>query len=178
MSKPGSTRAAVEHGFSLFEVLITVVVVSIGLLGLAGLQFTGLRAANSAQEHTQATLLAQDIAERIKANPGGATAGNYNAITITAGGAAPPAPGSDCFAAPGCGTTDISRFDALQWYNMINSGGPNTIILPNASIRVARCAALSYIKITIQWNGANDLSDPCDPDNPKGPNTLIASFSP
>lgn len=166
-----------ERGISLFEVLITVVVVSIGLLGLAGLQFAGLRAANSAQEHTLATLLAQDIEERIKANIGGANAGNYDLIPLPAGAVAPPAPSSDCFSAP-CDTADISTFDALQWYNMINSGGPNTIILPDASILVERCAAKNNIKITIQWNGANSPSDPCDPDTPSGPSILVATFSP
>jgi type IV pilus assembly protein PilV len=56
-----------QRGFSLFEVLVTVTVISIGLLGLAGLQFAALRASNNAQEYTMANLLAQDIEERIRA---------------------------------------------------------------------------------------------------------------
>jgi Tfp pilus assembly protein PilV len=42
-------------------VLITMVVISIGLLGMAGLHFAGLRAAGYAQQQTLASLLAQDI---------------------------------------------------------------------------------------------------------------------
>ena len=79
MSKPGSIRAQLEQGFSLLEVLITVVVVSIGLLGLAGMQFTGLRSANSAQEHTLAVNFLQDIEERIHANQQN---NNYGGITL------------------------------------------------------------------------------------------------
>lgn len=169
------TRA--ESGVSLFEVLITVVVVSIGLLGLAGLQFAGLHVADSAQDHTLATLLAQDIAERIKANSDGTAAGDYDMVTLSTGGATPPAPSQDCFTAA-CDTTDMSKFDALQWYNMINSGGPNTIVLPNASIRIGKCSTSSNFKITIQWNGANDASDPCDSNAPTGPSTLVAIINP
>src|SRR3569832_2164364 len=71
--------------FSLFEVLVTVVEVGIGLLGLAGLQFAGLRASNQAQDATYATQLAQEVAERIRANRAGAlgSTSNYNDVAIT-----------------------------------------------------------------------------------------------
>jgi len=61
-----------QRGLTLAEVLIAVVILSIGLLGIAGLQLTGLRGAQSANLRTQATVLANDIAERIRANPTGA----------------------------------------------------------------------------------------------------------
>ena len=61
-----------SQGFSLFEELVTVVVVGIGILGLEGLQFAGLRASNQAQDATYATQLAQEVAERIRANRAGA----------------------------------------------------------------------------------------------------------
>src|SRR3569833_1611906 len=73
------------QGFSLFEVLVTVVVVGIGLLGLAGLQFAGLRASNQAQDATYATQLALEVAERKRANRAGAlgSTSNYNDVAIT-----------------------------------------------------------------------------------------------
>lgn len=67
-----------QRGFSLLEVLIAVLVLSIGLLGLAGLYAVGLRSVDSANLRTQATVVAQDILERMRANRDAAIAGDYN----------------------------------------------------------------------------------------------------
>lgn len=177
MEETSIPSATHERGFSLFEILITIVVVSIGLLGLAGLQFAGLRAANDAQEHTLASLLAQDIEGRIKANILGANLGYYDSINLSNGGGAPTAPTMDCLTTP-CSTQDMSRFDATQWYQAINHGGSNTMLLANASIRIQRCNVTNALKITIQWNGAKGAGGPCVLTSPTGPYTLIASFNP
>ncbi|HZE18056.1 MAG TPA: type IV pilus modification protein PilV, partial [Mycobacterium sp.] len=71
-----------QAGVGLMEVLITVLVLSIGLLGLAGLQATGLRNNHGSLLRTQATMLAADMADRIRANPAGLA--NYNGIDSTA----------------------------------------------------------------------------------------------
>jgi type IV pilus assembly protein PilV len=56
-------------GFTLLEVLIALVVLSIGLLGIAALQGVGLRSSQGAYLTSQASLLAYDMADRIRANP-------------------------------------------------------------------------------------------------------------
>jgi type IV pilus assembly protein PilV len=56
-------------GFTLLEILIALVVLSIGLLGIAALQGVGLRTSHGAQLTSQASVLAYDIADRIRANP-------------------------------------------------------------------------------------------------------------
>lgn len=66
------------RGMTLIEVLVAVLVLSIGLLGLAGLQVTVLRSNHSAYLRSQATLLAQDITERLLANRAAALAGEYD----------------------------------------------------------------------------------------------------
>ncbi|MEX2320836.1 MAG: type IV pilus modification protein PilV, partial [Saccharospirillum sp.] len=58
-----------QSGYSLIEVLVTVVVLAVGLLGVAGVQALGLRTANVALDHNRVTVLATDMAERIRANP-------------------------------------------------------------------------------------------------------------
>lgn len=58
-----------NSGFTMIEILITIIVVSIGLLGLAGLQISGLRANMSSEVRSKASVLANDIAERMHANP-------------------------------------------------------------------------------------------------------------
>ena len=67
-----------QAGTTLLEVLITVVLVSIGLLGLAGLQLTTVQNTNSAGERFEATTLARDILERMRANRQEALVGLYN----------------------------------------------------------------------------------------------------
>ena len=57
-----------ETGFTLVEVLVALVVLSIGLLGVAGLQLVGLRGNLSASSRTQATYFADDIIDRMRAN--------------------------------------------------------------------------------------------------------------
>ncbi len=55
-------------GFTLIEVLITMLVMAVGLLGLAGMQMTGLKNNQSAYNRSQATQLAYDMADRIRTN--------------------------------------------------------------------------------------------------------------
>ena len=54
-------------GFTLIEVLVTLLILSIGLLGLASLQIQGLRGTHEALLHTQASALAMDMSERLLA---------------------------------------------------------------------------------------------------------------
>lgn len=57
-----------SHGTTLVEILVTIVVVSIGLLGILGLQTVSLRNNHSSFLRGQATVLATDIIDRIRAN--------------------------------------------------------------------------------------------------------------
>src|SRR5947207_2731132 len=65
------------RGFSMVDVLVALIVLSIGLLGVAGLQFMSKRSNFEAVQRTTASLLAQDIIERMRAN--------YGALTTYAG---------------------------------------------------------------------------------------------
>ena len=60
--------ASRSGGFTLVEVLVTVVIFSVGLLGLAGLQATGIKLNHSSLLRSQATLLAYDIVDSMRAN--------------------------------------------------------------------------------------------------------------
>lgn len=57
-----------QRGFSLIEVLVAVLVLAIGLLGLAGLQTRGLKASQSSYERSVATVYAYSILDAMRAN--------------------------------------------------------------------------------------------------------------
>ena len=112
MKTPSSSpthRCLRRRGFSLIEVLVALFVLSIGLLGLAALQATGLRFNTQSYQRTQATLNTYDIIDRIRANPGGITAGSYDNINLSY---SPPA--ADCMTAT-CSIAQMADYDIGQW---------------------------------------------------------------
>jgi type IV pilus assembly protein PilV len=76
------TSARHDNGFSLIEVLVALVVLSVGLLGLAALQSTATQFNTSAYTSSQATILAYDIADRIRANRQAALTGAYDSAFL------------------------------------------------------------------------------------------------
>lgn len=58
-----------QHGVSMLEVLIALLIITIGALGFAGLQMKALHSSNDANHRARAILLAQDAVERFQANP-------------------------------------------------------------------------------------------------------------
>lgn len=66
-----------ERGATLLEVLVTIVVLAIGLLGLAGLQVTSIQSNHSAYYRSQATILAYDLSDRMRSNRAQALDGAY-----------------------------------------------------------------------------------------------------
>lgn len=71
------TKMKQQHGFTLLEVLVTLVIFAFGMLGVAGLQMVSLTNMDSAQNRSVATLKAGEMAERIRANPGA----TYNGVS-------------------------------------------------------------------------------------------------
>jgi type IV pilus assembly protein PilV len=94
-----------DKGYSLLEVLIALVILAIGLLGLAGLQMQGLKDNHSSQLRSQATFLAADIIDRMQANRARALDGDYDidfGETVNA-------------------TTTMAQSDLSNWKNGLNA---------------------------------------------------------
>jgi type IV pilus assembly protein PilV len=104
---PGLTNGSA--GFTLIEILISVVVLAIGLLGMAALQMNGLRNNQSAYFRAQATQLAYDMADRMRTNiveaRDAASGGTYNNGASTT---------NNCATGP-CTTTQMTGYDFSQW---------------------------------------------------------------
>lgn len=62
-------RIATPRGFTLIEVLIAMIVMSVGMLGIAGLYVHSMQAGRTSLFHHHAVTLAGDVADRIRANP-------------------------------------------------------------------------------------------------------------
>ncbi|MGZ8216463.1 type IV pilus modification protein PilV [Methylomagnum sp.] len=103
-------------GFTLLEVLISVVVLSIGLLGLAGLHMTALRNNQNSYFRSVATQLAYEMADRMRANVTGVSAGSYDKANGT---------NDDCEAAA-CTSAQMAGYDIMQWRNALTNQLPNT----------------------------------------------------
>lgn len=102
-----------QHGFSLIEVLVAVLIFSLGLIGLAGLLVMSTQANQGAFLRTHVTFLGQNMADRMRANPIGVWQGDYD-FTInpaTASTAAVPA----CDSANPCSPAEVATHDVAQW---------------------------------------------------------------
>ena len=143
-------RPGCERGFSLLEVLIALLVLSIGLLGIAGLQTFSLQFNHQSYERTQATLLISDMAEKIIANPLGGRAGGYDGISPAAMASSYSGYGS---CPSNCATTsDLATYDLFLWKSALEN--PKILAQGTGSItRVPDAAdvdALIY-DISVQW---------------------------
>jgi len=81
MSKRHIHHRVRNQGFSLIEILVSLVVLSIGLIGLSGLQIVSLKGTNNAHYRTQASLLIMDLSDRMRANVSGVADGDYRLVS-------------------------------------------------------------------------------------------------
>lgn len=129
-----SSSNAQAKGFTLLEVMVALVVLSVGLLGLAALQTATVRFNQNAFLRTQATNLAYDLADRMRANREAALAGGYD----SAYAGTPPA----CNAAVGAGT--VAQQDLSGWRIAL------TCMLPLGNGRIQRNNRT--VTISVRWD--------------------------
>ncbi len=146
-----STHRMLHQGFSLIEVLVALLVLSIGLLGLAMLQVTGLKFNSDSYSRTQATILAYDIIDRMRANSGAAGTGSYT-VNDTAAASTKYSAYQSCSTSTcncdstACTNTDLALYDLGKWYaTQLKS-------LPQSSTQKSTITVSgSTYTITIQW---------------------------
>jgi type IV pilus assembly protein PilV len=120
MSMLNNTRPG--RGFTLLEVMIALLIFSLGLLGMAGLMVLSVKTNQSAYLRTQATFLAQGMIDRMHANLG----------QIAAYATSYPAPGADpCLAGAPCSPAQIAARDIALWSTQLTDS------LPNATAQIA-----------------------------------------
>ena len=152
-----------QSGFSLIEILISLVILSIGFLGLAKLQLTSLRYSKSADYRSAAMWLAGDIIDRMRANQDAAEGlENLTFVYRTdidggsdyAVGNAPNAINCAGTSAT-CTTTQMADFDIDQWKTALSS----TLPLGDGSIARAESDGRKQFTITVQWDDTRGEGD-------------------
>lgn len=123
-------KNARSGGFTLIEVLISLVIMALGLLGMTALQIESLKFNNAAFLESQAQFLLTDMAERIRANPG------INVYLMTYAEALDP-PAVDCLE-DSCSRNEMALWDMNQWRDTVEAALPQgeTQILFNTLSRV------------------------------------------
>lgn len=107
-----------NRGFTLIEVLVAVFVLSIGLLGLAGLQATSLRNNHGGYLRSQANILAYDLIDRMRANRDVAIANNTYLVEFDEA----PEDVTNCQnSGAACSPVQMAVFDINQWKCMLGS---------------------------------------------------------
>jgi len=122
-----------QRGFSLVEVLIALVIMSVGMLGIAGLFVQSMQAGRTAMFRHHAVTLAGDVADRIRANP---TAGGAYALGGVDSGCV--AQGVDC-SAPQMAANDI-----FLWSQQAGDQ------LPNGQVQITFDGAVTPPSYTIE----------------------------
>ena len=135
-------------GFTLIEVLIAMLVLAVGLLGLASLQAYSLRNTQSAYNRSLATELAYDLADRMRANNKPLGLAVYGSMQPTAALAQ-----ANCVTVSNfCPPDVMAENDLYQWNLAV------TTALPPGSSGVIAVVSNVYT-ITVSWNdGATALS--------------------
>ncbi len=127
--------AAARRGVSLIEVLVSILLVTLGVLGASAMQTVALRNNQSSYEGTQSTILIQGLLDAMRANPKGVAAGSYNTS------------GWRCTATTGAG---LHNSDLARWV-----GGLREQINPSACGQVA-CTTGSCA-ISVRWDDTRGL---------------------
>jgi len=116
-----ATRAKHARGVSIVEALIALIILSVGMLGIASLYLESVRSNRTALVRTNAVFLVNDLADRIRGNR---TAKTAYAVTK----AAVPPTGTDCAASTNCTPAQLASFDLKRWHDAVLDrlpDGPN-----------------------------------------------------
>ena len=149
-------------GFSIVEVLVALVVLSIGMLGIAALYVESLRAGRTAVYRTQAVNLASDMADRIRANRNAREA--YDLAADDEPGERGCAPTAEDATPNTCSAAELAEDDMARWRAAITDQLPgNGDSTPTGTIDVttpvnATQTRVYAIEVTWSEPGEDSLS--------------------
>lgn len=139
-----------QRGASLLEVLITILIMSFGLLGIAGLTAASLQATKMAQFQTTGLQLVNDYAERMRGNALGVGANAYD-MTASYTGSTASVTVPTCATADACTSAELASIDRAEWTNNLRQR------LPAGGAYVQRNGLT--VDVWIMWQEPNQRFD-------------------
>lgn len=140
-----------SKGMTLLEVLVSLVLLAIGMLGLASMLLIANQSNNSSYARQQAIQTVYNIFDKIRANSQAAINGNYNISNIGTNGtpATVSTPGVLCNTSS-CTPAQLANFDTFVWLTQ------NVAQLPNGSGSISTAlspvAGNTVVTVTVQWD--------------------------
>lgn len=141
-----------NRGFTLLEVLVALLVLSIGLLGLAALTTLGLRFNNSAYARSQATLLAYDIVDRMRANSDAAQTTTSYVIDFGESVA-----NQNCETSA-CAPAQMALYDLGKWKTTLAQALPKG----DGSVSLQDLAGARIYVVTVRWDDSRGQEPPVE----------------
>lgn len=134
-----------QQGYSLLEVMITIVIASFALLALAGMLVKGIQHNNSSYLRSIAIQQAYDLSDRMRANPDKSSPplGFYDAIAFDSAETC-----GTCTAGSTCSPTELAAYDACSWNKQ------NRALLPFGQGTVTR--SVKAYTITVAWDDTRE----------------------
>lgn len=118
-----------QSGFSLLEVLIAIIILSIGMLGAVGMQAAALQSNKEARNQATATTFARELAEKMRGNKSVAiqttTAANPYLFDVTLAGTSISPPTPNCFTAACSTPKDAATWDVADWQSRAQDALPS-----------------------------------------------------
>jgi type IV pilus assembly protein PilV len=138
--KRHKANKASQRGVTLVEILVTVVIISVGLLGIAALHTVSLRNGQYAHTRSQASSLANDIIDRMRSNK--TIAETSTAYVIAVGTAAPSTPAT------------LAERDLKEWKDGLAAALPGG----DGSVAQNTIAGRTVVRVTVQWGEHQDTT--------------------
>lgn len=138
-----------QKAFTLFEILIMLVILAIGMLGLSSMLMVARKSSNSNYLRQQAIQLTSNIIETMRTNRSAAINGDYNVSNISANGptSSPTAPSTDCYTTI-CNQAQIAAYDTWNWL----ANEVTTLPEGAGSIQTTKSGNNTLVTVTIQWD--------------------------
>ena len=136
-------------GFTLVEVLVAILVLTVGLLGIAKLSFSAIQANGSALMRSQSSALMQQIIDNMHANRNQAVGLTYQ----IAYGVFPGAPPIDCSTPATCVATDVVAYDLYIWKQRLAAAlpsGDGQVVLTSTPLANGNFGVLATV--SVRWD--------------------------